>query len=276
MGDARLARNEQRGVPRRPGSSLAVGYAGETRHVAASSELSFGRMGDVVIDDNPYMHRIVGRFLPRGDLWWLQNVGARIVLELADCASASLYLVKPGAESPLHFSAALVRFQAGRANYQLEVSVQAAPAQPPMAPVVGGVETITSADLPMTPDQLRLVLSLAEAALRDPLARELRIPSNRQAAQRLGWTLTRFNRKLDNVCQKLAKRGVPGLHGDVGELAIDRRKRLVTYSIESGLVGPAHLPLLELTDVDVTDVDVTDVDVTPDLQLADADLADAE
>ena len=38
--------------------------------------------------------------------------------------------------------------------------------------------------------------------------------TNREVAARLGWSLTKFNRKLDNVCQKLKKAGVQGLHGD--------------------------------------------------------------
>ena len=191
------------------------------------------------------MHRVVGLFTYRHDLWWVQNVGTRIVLEVADCASASLYTVKPGAESPLHFASALVRFHAGRMSYELEVWLEETGSGALPILEIGGTETITLADLPMTRDQLRLVLSLAELALLDPFARELRLPSNRQAAQRLGWTLTRFNRKLDNVCQKLAKRGVPGLHGDVGELATDRRRRLVEYALQAGLVSAKDLPALD-------------------------------
>ena len=45
---------------------------------------------------------------------------------------------------------------------------------------------------------------------------------------RLGWTLTKFNRKLDNVCQKLARHGVRGLHGSAD--------RLVGYGINHQLV----------------------------------------
>ena len=37
-------------------------------------------------------------------------------------------------------------------------------------------------------------------------------PSSADAAARLGWTVTKFNRKLDNVCQKLADAGIRGLH----------------------------------------------------------------
>lgn len=227
------------------GPHLIVSLAGEVHEVVPLKEFSFGRMGDLPIDENPYMHRIVGRFVHRDGLWWLQNLGSRIVLEVADCDSASIHTIKPGVESPLHFAEALVRFHAGRTGYELEVSVEHAGRRALTMPVVSGADTITIADLPMTPDQLRLVLSLAEPSLRDPLSRELRIPSNKQAAHRLGWSLTRFNRKLDNVCEKLTKRGVPGLHGGVSELATDRRRRLVEFALQSGLVAAADLSMLD-------------------------------
>lgn len=72
------------------------------------------------------------------------------------------------------------------------------------------------------------------------------IPSSAEAAKRLGWALTRFNRKLDNVCDKLDRVGVVGLRGGgVGKLATNRRARLVEHAVTSHLVTPADLHLLE-------------------------------
>jgi hypothetical protein len=62
---------------------------------------------------------------------------------------------------------------------------------------------------------------------------------------RLGWKLTRFNRKLDNVCQKLAAQGVRGLHGAPGQLASSRRARLVEYAIAVRMVTRDDLVLLD-------------------------------
>ena len=59
------------------------------------------------------------------------------------------------------------------------------------------------------------------------------------AAQRLGWTITKFNRKLDNVCEKLAKLGVRGLHGDASRLATSRKARLVEHALATQLVTEA-------------------------------------
>ena len=44
----------------------------------------------------------------------------------------------------------------------------------------------------------------------DPSAPRI-VPTNREAAQVLGWRITRFNRKLDNVCDRLSTAGVGGL-----------------------------------------------------------------
>lgn len=229
----------------RAAAELEVEFCGATNVVLPGSSLSFGRLADIVIDDNPYLHRLLGVFVERDGLWWLQNVGSRIVLDVADRGSASIFSIKPGAQSPVPFGEALVRFSAGRSSYEISVRCAVQMEIPERVTPADGEHTITMGNLPMTRDQLRLVLALAEPSLRDPYQRELAIPSNRQAAQRLGWTITRFNRKLDNVCQKLSKRGVPGLHGDIAELATDRRRRLVEYAIASGMVTPGHLVLLD-------------------------------
>ncbi|MGJ3403836.1 hypothetical protein [Glutamicibacter sp. Je.9.36] len=51
------------------------------------------------------------------------------------------------------------------------------------------------------------------------------------AAARLGWGITKFNLKLDNVCDKLDKAGVAGLRGGPGKLATNRRARLVEHAV---------------------------------------------
>jgi hypothetical protein len=71
------------------------------------------------------------------------------------------------------------------------------------------------------------------------------VPSSQAAANRLGWAITKFNRQLDAVCQKLARTGVQGLHGDVGALASSRRARLVEYGLAVRLVSAEDLPLLD-------------------------------
>ena len=73
------------------------------------------------------------------------------------------------------------------------------------------------------------------------------MPTSAGAALRLGWTITKFNRKLDNVCDKLTRNGVRGLHGDARNLATNRRARLVEYALSARLVTTHDLALLDLT-----------------------------
>ena len=96
-----------------------------------------------------------------------------------------------------------------------------------------------------TPDQKLLVVALCEPFLRRREAGTNQIPSSAAAADRLGWTLTRFNRKLDNVCQKLADAGTRGLHGGVGKLATNRKARLVEHALSTKLVTEDDLALLD-------------------------------
>ena len=63
-------------------------------------------------------------------------------------------------------------------------------------------------------------------------------------ARRLGWSITKFNRKLDNLCDRFAKLGVGGLRGSLDQLATDRRRRLVEHAVESGLIDRSQLDRL--------------------------------
>ncbi|HHX86438.1 MAG TPA: hypothetical protein GX694_14185, partial [Actinomycetales bacterium] len=65
------------------------------------------------------------------------------------------------------------------------------------------------------------------------------------AAARLGWAVTKFNRKLDNVCEKFSRVGVRGLRGSEGNMASNRRARLVEYAVAAGVVTADDLPLLD-------------------------------
>ena len=98
-----------------------------------------------------------------------------------------------------------------------------------------------------TPDQKLLILALAEDVLTRG-HRGGRIPANADAANRLGWTQTKFNRKLDNVCEKLARMGVRGLVSEGGRAASSRRVRLVEYVLASRLVTTDDLAWLDALD----------------------------
>lgn len=225
-----------------------VGFCGELRQIDVGQSLTFGRAADLVIDDNQFLHRQVGQLAHRSGLWWLDNIGTRIPLSVKDLTSRSQVTLAPGRSLAISFPTAAVQFSAGRSNYELEISVPIPFGQPRLRLVEGegdpaDGETISLANVPLTLDQKLLIVALAEPTLRSGEA-DIETPSNRAAAHRLGWTITRFNRKLDNVCDRLTRAGVSGMRGQAGVLASDRRTRLVEHAVSSGLVSPEDLALL--------------------------------
>lgn len=226
---------------------LHVDFVGDLRDLGPDEVLTFGREADLTLDeDNQYLHRLLGRIEHRQGVWWLINTGSRVPLVVQDLTSRSQVTLAPGREMAMTFPNAAVQFQAGRSNYEFEVSigVENDSLLADLDDLAEDGATIGIGDLPLTEDQRRLIVVLAEATLRSSSV-EINLPTNRAAAHRLGWTITRFNRKLDNVCERLSKAGVSGLRGGVGALATDRRTTLVDHAIQSGLVTVDHLELLE-------------------------------
>jgi len=233
------------------GHDLVVEFAGDERVLTPGDELTFGRSADLVIDDNRYLHRLMGRFSWSNEMWWLANTGTSIALRLTDAVGPSYTKVAAGTSVPLTFETASLTFEAGGRPYELrtELLVEA-----PLFAVgalaeegsSGGVDleaTTTAGSLPLNDEQRVLLVALAEPWLRGDGPLEL--ATNRQIAARLGWTITKFNRKLDWLCQKYAAAGVSGLRGSSDLLARDRRLRLAEHALDAGIVTAADLTLLD-------------------------------
>ena len=91
--------------------------------------------------------------------------------------------------------------------------------------------TATLGRIRLTDDQRLMLVVLAEAALRDGMHRMSDLPSAATAAGRLGWTRKKFEKKIDNVCDRLARLDVHGMKGDIEfSQAVSRRVRLVEYA----------------------------------------------
>lgn len=221
---------------------LIVEHLGEERIVDTDSELTFGRSAELVVDVNPYLHRVLGRFRHDGRNWWLDNVGSVIALTVLSAEDLSSATVGPGSSVSLVHAASSVGFSAGPAAYELEMTLEDVerrfdlgavgdPDGPPVTLEWGRVE--------LNPDQVDLLMVLCEVRLARPSDRWAPIPSNRACAAELGWTLAKFNRKLDHLCERLQRAGVRGLHGDLGLSALDRRRLLVEHVGCSGLLDEA-------------------------------------
>lgn len=226
-------------------STAWLEFCGERTPLSADTPLYIGREADYVIDDNPFLHRHFLCVAHDRGLWWLSNVGGQLAATLSDPDGLLQAWLAPGAQLPLTLERTVVRFTAGSTSYDLDIVVQGAMFEPlgTSSGFRGGSET-TTGRVSFTRDQLLLVLVLAEPRLLAEGREPSILPSAAEAAERLGWTLTKFNRKLDNVCDKLANSGVRGLRGDAERLASNRRARLVEYTVGARLVTRADLAAL--------------------------------
>ncbi len=228
----------------RAADELTIEFAGEAFTVEPDAVFTVGREGDLAIDDNLFLHRHFLTIENIDGLWLLSNVGSRLSATVTDAGGRVQAWLAPGARLPLVFAATAVIFSAGPTTYELTINVS--------EPAFRETQTFgdddglsTIGDVPLTHSQRVMILALAEPVIRREGTGMSELPTSAQAAERLGWTLTRFNRKLDNVCDKLDRIGVPGLRGGVSSYATNRRVRLVEHAIAARLVTRDDLPLLD-------------------------------
>lgn len=219
-------------------------FAGERHSPAGSAPFRIGREGDLIIDDNPYLHRRFLELRYEQGLWWIVNVGGQLSATVSDLERGLHAWVAPGGRMPLVMAATAIRFTAGPTNYEIEIHM----ANPiyefdPVERTNDGSTTIGR--LALTIDQKLMLVALAEGALHRGGPGIVELPTSSSAARRLGWTLKKFEKKIDNVCDRLSNRGVRGLKGEAGNLAANRRARLVEYALAARLVTVEDLALLD-------------------------------
>ena len=224
--------------------AATVEFCGEIYELDEKRPFVVGRDGDLVIDDNPFLHRRFLLISQAQDLWWLGNIGTHLSATVSDSAGLMQAWLAPGATLPLVFSELSVWFTAGPTTYEFTVTNDS----PPFAavPVEGDVTgNTTTGRLALQPEQRLLLLALAEPLMRSKPSGVASIPPSATAAKRLGWTITKFNRKLDALCERLENSGVAGLHGGSDRLAANRRARLVEYALATRLVRKEDLDILD-------------------------------
>lgn len=227
-----------------------VDFAGDVRRLLPDDQLLFGRGSgaDLDIDDNPLLHRRFGRIYFRDGSWWLRNEGSRLPLTLQDRGSTSAFNLAPGGEVSFTFAEASISFAAGASNYEILVDLTATPTSGDR-PFVddmaeAGRTTVDHSHIPIVGGQRLLLVALAEQKLRNPHA-PIALPTNKSIMHRLGWTSAQFNRKLDRICNKYHQAGLPGLVGDSGGHAAERRRRLVEHVVKFGIITTSDLALLD-------------------------------
>lgn len=225
---------------------LVVEFCGELFRPDTEDVFSIGREGDLEVDDNPYLHRRFLEISHVDGIWWLANVGSLLSATVADVSGGLQAWVVPGARIPLVFGHTNVIFTAGSTTYEFSVRLRT-PAfrQRPAEDAGDDIGETTIGPITFTDSQKAVIVALAEPMLRRDGTGLSSIPTSAAAAKRLGWALTKFNRKLDNVCDKLDRVGVVGLRAGGGKLATNRRARLVEHAVSSHLVTTADLALLD-------------------------------
>jgi hypothetical protein len=231
---------------------LRIDFCGEVHELEESEfersdrVFTIGRKADLVIDENPHLHRQFLAVACTGGVWWLRNVGSAMSAVLVDVDDGVEIRLPPGADVPIGFQTGKVRFEAGGTAYEIDIEIDGFAAPSIEVDPEDAVEGDQTTTLPqLTLNQRLVVLALAEPTLRSNESAVSSIPTSAQAAARLGIPLTSFNRRLDTVCEKFTSVGVRGLHGDSSSLMANRRVRLVEFAVLAGLVTAGDLGMLD-------------------------------
>lgn len=229
---------------------LEVRFEDQSIELEPPKEFSIGRDADLVPDAaNPYLHRRLLHLRWDGGVWWIENVGSSIPVALTGGNGTFRAWLGPGVRLPVVLPQIVAEFTAGAQRYELTIVADDPPYRDAAHAGSDRVGAATIGDQNLTPSQRMLILALAEPLLRQSGLGTAGIPTSAAAAARLRWPLTTFNRKLDNVCDKLDRLGVDGMRGGVGNLATNRKARLVEYAILSRTVTPDDLALLDALDI---------------------------
>jgi hypothetical protein len=222
-------------------AALRIEYCGEWHELKTGEMLTIGREADLVIDDNPELDARIVEVFDEGGMWWIASTATSTVVQVSDPSGRVSAELSPGDRAPVVFEPAQVVFTAGPTTYEFTVHGDV----PYSAAATSAELRPERVELPrLTANQRLLLVVLCEPSLRRPSSARGEFPTSAEAAARLGWSLTAFNRKLDNVCDRLDRAGVAGLRGGRGNLATRRRVRLIEYALAARLVTVDDLALL--------------------------------
>ena len=215
---------------------LTVEFVGEV-HTATDS-LTFGRAAQLCIDDNEYMHRLVGEFYWSGDLWWLRNLGSRIPLTLISHDGKRVEL-PPGAVQALSGGGGTVRFQAGRTDYELTYRGADSQLASSTAASLTGPGATLHIDLELTPREVDFLVVFCAPHLGQALGGAA--PSYAVVAETWGVSVKTVDNTLQNLRRKIREAGLTGA---------DSSDALASFVIVHGLVRQADLDWARINEPD--------------------------
>ncbi len=231
-----------------PDHGVSVEYQGQWVSVMPGEQIEIGRDADIRLDANPFLHRKLLRIAAKDGLWFVANIGTRMTLSVVDGSGRVQARLLPGGRIPVVFERTSIHFSAGERHYEVKINA-VSPVYMDLPAGSGSTVEVPGREathIALTPAQRLLLLALCESVLLRGENGLGDIPTSARAAERLGWTVTAFNRKLDNVCEKLDRIGVEGLRGGARSYATNRRARLVDYAVRNRLVSEDELYLLDI------------------------------
>lgn len=223
---------------------VTIDFIGEEYQPDPDAPFMIGREGDLVLDeDNAFLHRSFLSVYFGADLWWLENVGSQLSATVADGTGTFQAWLAPGARLPLVFPSTVVWFTAGPTTYEFDIHVTNVPYEPlPITEAADG--QLTLGPVTLTGEQKLLLVALCADLLSRRKVGAGAVPQSADVAKRLEWPVTKFNRKLDTICEKFTEAGVAGLRGGVAGAASSRKARLIEYAMAARIVTPDDLDLL--------------------------------
>lgn len=224
--------------------AVTVEYCGEEYLPDPEQRFTIGREGDLMLDeDNQFLHRAFLVVYHQSSLWWLENVGSQLSATVADGSGTFQAWLAPGARLPLVFPATVVWFTAGPTTYEFDIHVSEVPFERvSITESTDGESTLGPVNL--TGEQKLLLVALCEDLLTRRKAGAGAVAQSAHVAKRLDWSVTKFNRKLDLICEKFTEAGVKGLRGGVAGAASSRKARLIEYVMAARIVTVEDLVLL--------------------------------
>ena len=213
-------------------TELAIRWGDETRTLASGSDLSFGRASELSLDDNPYLHRQVGRFVEADDTGWSVVNDARIIdLRVTPTGAGTSIDVAPGESSALPPAGRIV-FRAGSTTYQIDFE----------ALTPDNTDEVIDITVPeLGRRDLRVLLALCEARLLNPGSERVLVPGVSQVASRLALSLEQVNSAINSLTDAY-RQGADSATDGAGAREDDHGlEGVVRWAVDQGLVDAGQL-----------------------------------
>lgn len=185
---------------------------GSGKVITHDQELSVGRAADFVVGrDDEYLHRRLLMLWWSGSSWTVKNIGSKLIIyiEPRNRATFSQLQVGPGGELPLPAGPSAVVFQTTQRTYEIHIDVErlgSAESPSDDSATTGAPETVDS--FKPTYEQRILLTELAKPLVKYPGLSDSQIPTVRDVANALGWTVKKVHQKIDRMRNSLLKSGI--------------------------------------------------------------------